>query len=315
MSRPQLITRDLAIVATLVVGIAACTSAKEVRTARQSAYDADFAIVFSQALEATRGLYPNLDEDPTSGVIKTAWHQVQFSTGADDPRNAQAGDPVGAGGPSQPGGTLTTSPSRAYKRLFIRFDVAVVGGRPWRVRVTGKAAEWEPGNAQPSELRGAATPPWLAGRRDALTVAIYRRLRKYAVQIEEEAPAVAKEEGPPIDRKQFGNIPKGAVDTATAIIRAIEGRDMGALRALLADDVVWSFGADGNADTAMAMWQADPETLAALARVLRAGCRKEADGSVECPPEATEQPGYLGWRASLELRGPAWKLTAFVQGD
>ena len=49
------------------------------------------------------------------------------------------------------------------------------------------------------------------------------------------------------------------------------------------------------------MWQADPETLDALVTVLRAGCRT-ADAVVTCPPEATESPGYLGWRATLEER-------------
>src|SRR5688500_18981805 len=70
------------------------------------------------------------------------------------------------------------------RRMFIRFDVTVTGGRPWRVRVTGKASEWEPGNAIPSELRGAATPHWLPGRRDSLMVAIYKRLAQYAVKLE-----------------------------------------------------------------------------------------------------------------------------------
>jgi len=317
MSRSHPITRDLAIVAALVVAISACTTAKEIRTASQSAYDADFAIVYSEALAATRELYPNLDEDPTTGVIKTAWHQVQFSTAAEDPRSAQAGDPIQPGAGGGGGGAFTTPASKAYKRYFIRFDVSITGGRPWRVRVSGRAAEWEPGNAQPSELRGAAKPHWLGGRRDALTVAIYRRLRKFAVRIEEEKEEVVEEEGPPVDTAAFADIPQPAIDLATALIKAIERRDMAALRAGVADDVVWSFGAAGDADTAMAMWQADPETLAALAKALRAGCRKDAEapGVISCPPAATEEPGYLGWRATLEERAGAWKLTAFVQGD
>ena len=62
-------------------------------------------------------------------------------------------DPSAVGGAGGTGG-FTTPAGGAYKRLFIRFDIAVTGGRPWRVRVEGKASEWDPGNAQPTELRG-----------------------------------------------------------------------------------------------------------------------------------------------------------------
>ena len=58
----------------------------------------------------------------------------------------------------------------------------MVGGKPWRVRVTGEASEWELG-AVPVTLRGADEPHWLQGRTDALRVAIYRRLKAYAVPL------------------------------------------------------------------------------------------------------------------------------------
>lgn len=290
-----------------------CTTKKEINAAKTSAYDTDFAIVFSEALSAVRELYPNLDEDPAAGTIRTAWHQVQFSTGADqDPRSQQiTNQATGVGA----GGAFTTPASQTYKRLFIRFDVHVSGGRPWRVRVRGRASEWDPGNAQPTELRGAATPHWLPGRRDALMVAIYRRLKQYAVTIEEEPEVVAEDEGPAVDPASFGDIPADAATAATEIVKAVERRDLGALRARLAADVQWAIGAPGDAATAVAMWQADPEVFAALAKALRAGCRKASDTAVQCPPEATEQPGYLGWRATLEQRGDAWLLTSFVRGD
>lgn len=306
MNRSQRITLALVVAVAAALG---CTSKKEIRAAKSSAYDADFAIVFSEALAAVRELYPELEDDAAKGAIRTAWHQVQFSTGQDDPRSIQQRDRQTANA-----GVFSGGPQ--FKRVFIRFDVTVTGGRPWRVRVSGKASEWEPGNAQPTELRGAAAPSWLAGRRDALIVAIHRRLKKYAVTVEEEPEPVAEDETPAVDPTTFGTIPDGAVATATAIVKAVESRNLPALREKLADDVVWSFGAAGDADTALAMWQADPEAMAALARVLRAGCRADEAGKlVTCPPEATESPGYLGWRATLEPRGEAWLLTAFVQGD
>lgn len=313
MKRPDRITRCLAVLALLAA--AACSNKKEVRAAKASVYDADFAIVYSEVVAAVRELYPHgLTEDPSSGVIKTQWHQVQYSTGADDSSATQPFDPNAR--PGSGTNALTGPAAGAYKRLFIRFDVTVTGGRPWRVRVVGKASEWDPGNAQPTELRGAATPHWLPGRRDGLYVAIYRRLKKYAIRLEEEHPEepVATEA---VDPSQFGDIPAGAAKAAVALVEAIEARDMKTLRAAVADDVVWSLGAAGDADTALAMWQADPAALESLSMILYAGCRKDAvdPNIVTCPPAVTEEPGYLGWRATLELDGDRWRLTAFVQGD
>jgi hypothetical protein len=300
------IMRALAVLSLL----AACTGKKEIRAAKSSAYDADFAIVYSQTLDAVRDLYPSLDDNPATGTIHTAWHQVQFSNNADDPRQVQRQNQIG-GDPNamRPGGSI-------YKRHFIRFDVAVTGGRPWRVRVVARASEWEPGNALPTELRGAATPAWLPGRRDALIVSIYRRLRQYAIPVQEPKVAVVEDDTPAVDRAVFGEVPAAAAEAAAAIVTAVETRDAKALRAQLAADVVYSLGAAGDADTAMVLWQADAEALSTLGKVLRAGCRHDgATGAVTCPPDATETPGYVGWRAVLEERGGAWKLTAFVRGD
>jgi hypothetical protein len=295
----------ITLIAAFVLG--ACTTNKaDLRTAKTSAYDTDFAIVYSEALAAVRDLYPeNLQDDPARGMISTVWHQVQFSSTQDDTRSEDRA--MGAGS----GNTLVGNQPRAGKHTFIRFDVVVTGGRPWRVRVTGKASEWEAGNAEPTILKGPARPQWLGPRIDALTVAIYRRLKPYAVPIVTEE--VVEEEAPTIDKAIFGDIPAGAADVAAAIVLAIDTRTPAQIRSVLADDVIWSLGADGDADTAMAMWQADPDTLATLKKVLTAGCR--GTDVVTCPPDATETPGYVGWRVTLEQRSGAWKLTSFVTGD
>jgi hypothetical protein len=308
--RPHpIIVVAVTLVAALLGG---CPSTQEIRLAKSSAYDADFAIVYSETVAAVRELYPNLDDDPSTGVIRTAWHQVQYSGGNEDTRT---GDPRATGqNPGTGGGAFTSPASALNTKVFIRFDVVVAGGRPWRIRVVARASEWDAGNAEPTELKGAATPHWVPGRRDALIVAIYRRLKEYAIHIEEEEAEIESPVAPEVDPATFGDIPDGARKTATAIVQAVEIRDLGALRAQVARDVVWSFGAEGDVDTALVMWQADPATLDALAKVLRAGCRA-GDAVVTCPPEATESPGYLGWRATLEERDGAWKLTAFVQGD
>ena len=296
-----------------VLALGGCPSSQEIRVAKTSAYDADFAIVYSETLEAVRTLYPNLEDNPSTGVIRTAWHQVQYASSNDD--NPGGADPRNMGTtPGSAGGGFTAPASSLNTKLFIRFDVVVAGGRPWRVRVAAKAQEWDAGNAEPTELKGAATPHWLGGRRDALIVAIYKRLKQYAVHIEEEEAPVEEAVAPDVDQDALGPIPVPARKVATAIVQAVETRDIATLRKHLADDVVWSLGAEGDAEMALVMWQADTETLDTLAATLRAGCR-EADGVVTCPPAATEDTDYTGWRVTLEERDGGWKLTAFVQGD
>jgi len=304
----------LAVVAALVALAAGCVSNKDVREAEQSVYDADFATVFNETVTAVRELYPTLDDDPRNGIIKTAWHQVRFSNDSDDPKTVRARDrAAGLDSPTATQSALGGQQSLAMTRTFIRFDVTVMGGRPWRIRVIGKAAEWEPGNAVPSEMRGASKPAWLEGRTDALVVAIHDRLKAYARKAPKQAAPVAVAE--PENLAPFGPIPEAAARTLAAVRRALNDRDNRALRQQLADDVVWSLGAEPGADTAITMWQADPDTLTQMRAALAAGCRPDGATRVACPPAATEQPGYVGWRLLLEKRGAAWKVTAFVQGD
>src|SRR5438874_9132306 len=69
------------------VALLGCGNKKEVESAKRSVYDTDFAIVYNAALDATRELYPNIDDHPGSGAIRTAWHQVQYATNNDDMAN------------------------------------------------------------------------------------------------------------------------------------------------------------------------------------------------------------------------------------
>lgn len=295
--------------------LAGCPNRAEIQTARSSGYMVDFSKVYSQTLAAVVDLYPTLTEDASAGVIRTAWHLVPINTqGGDeatrsslqtqDLRNAGAG----ASG-------LGTSPATGRKAYFIRFDVYVVGGKPWRVRVDGFVSEWEAG-AVPVPLKGAAIPSWLKGRTDSLYVAIYQRLKRFAVPLE-DAVALAPEPDEPLeDLAGFGPIPKDAAEIVRAVKRAAAKRDFTRLRTLLADDVAWSLGAAPGVDGAISMWQADGTQLEALVRVLEGGCRfDEADQQVTCPPAYSETPGYLGHRAGFAKRGAAWRLVFFVSGD
>ena len=157
------------------------------------------AIVYSAALDVTRDLYPQLNDAPGPGKISTAWHQVQYGNNQDDLSNQRT---IAAGQGVQPGlgqgARMAGVPTRlAYKRYFIRFDIHVMGGRPWRVKVVGHASEWDPGAAMPSELKGAQRPPWLDGRIDALYVAIYKRIKQFAVPMKEEVVEPSPEDAIP----------------------------------------------------------------------------------------------------------------------
>jgi hypothetical protein len=311
---------DRIIFCALTVALGACgSSKKDIAAAKQSLYDTDFAVVYQAALEATREHYPNLDDNPGPGRIQTSWHQVQSSncsgpgSSCDDAASATSistngRSPMGTLGQTSPTGTPTRL---AYKRYFIRFDVSVVGGRPWRVKVVGHASEWEPGAAMPVEMHGANRPAWLEPRTDALRVSIYKRIQKFAIPMKEDEGKPGDEDLPKTDPSTFKDIPAGAAKRLAQLKDALGHRDYAALRNQLADDVVWSLGGGAGADGAMAMWQADPAQLDAMAAVL-ATCAADGDKKVACPGG---QAPAGAWQLTVELRGDSWKITSFVKNE
>lgn len=283
-------------------------SSSEIRAARTSGYKTDFAIVYSETLQAVRALYPHLTENATTGVIKTAWHPLHVAAGDSNTRSTQQSEQSIA--PTAPLGR---------KHYFIRFTVHVVGGEPWRVRVTGQASEWEAGEV-PVELRKGDEPHWLKGRTEALQVAIHRRLEKYAVKLEDTDQAKPDEPesaAPDIDLAALGDLPPEAAHVVAATLQAARARDFRALRATMHPELTWSLGAPPSADQAVAMWQADSTILAHLIAAIEAGCRADEDRArVTCPREYTEKAGYLGWRVGFAPdAGGQWKMTFFVSGD
>jgi hypothetical protein len=291
-----------------------CISKKEIEQAKASSYDADFAVVFGAVAEATRENYPNLTETPNKGVISTSWHRVHLSGDASDTSASASSRAPAATNPNQ---NNTFTGDSSFKRFFIRFDIAVAGGRPWRIRLVARAAEWDPGSAVPTELRGAQRPPWLDGRSDALLVAIYRRLTKFAVERPEVvgaelASAADADTGPRSDPKSFSGIPPAAAQELAGLRDEILRRDWSRLRLRFVSDVVWSLSADPGLDVAMALWQADPSALDEMQKALDKGCAPLGK-DVICPKEAVT-PGFAGYRLTLAQRGEAWKVVSFLTG-
>lgn len=288
---------------------AGCPASKrDVATAKTSVYDAEFAVVYNAALTATRESYPELDDAPRRGLIRTRWHPV--ANNQDDLSNTRA-LAQSQGLPAASSTGAAGMPTRlAYKRFYIQFDVSILGGRPWRIKVVGRAQEWEPGAAQPNELHGVARPSWLEGRTDALIFSIYKRLKGYAVPAKEEAVDPVNEVKR-ADPTAFKDVPPEAAKRLAALKDALAARDYQAIRPQLADDVVWSLGGGTGADAAMATWQADPEALDAMGKALAAGCAGDAR-KVSCPP-GTPAPG--AYQLIVEPRGDAWRVTLFARAD
>jgi hypothetical protein len=303
-----------------VVAALACAcggSKKEARTAKRSLYDAEFAIVFSAALEATRELYPNLNDNPGPGKIATAWHQVLFAGNSDDSdmmnRQSLAPGTMGNPGMGSPSGGAGMPTRLATKRYYIRFDVSVIGGRPWKVKVNGHASEWDPGAAMPVEMHGANRPPWLDPRIDQLNVAIYKRIKQYAKQMpDDEEAKPSEDELPKTDPATFTGVPAPAAKRLAEVKDTLAKRDYAALRPLLADDIAWSLGGGSGADAAMAMWQADPAAFDAMSAAIAAGCGSDGAARVRCP---AGQPVAGQFQLVLEPRDKAWQVTSFVKAE
>jgi hypothetical protein len=84
------------------------------------------------------------------------------------------------------------------------------------------------------------------------------------------------------------------------------------LRSMMAQEFVWSFGGDADADQALEEWRRRPQHLEQLAKLLAGKCAPSADGQrLSCPPD----PQGTGLRAGFELTQGRWLLSYFVAGD
>jgi hypothetical protein len=299
--------------AAIIWATGCATHKTEVETAKKSLYDAEFTVVYTAALEATRESYPNIQDAPGRGAIKTGYHQVSSANNQEDmtnPRGLANAPGINPGMAGAPGTASSGMPTRlAFKRFYIQFDISVVGGRPWRLKVVGHAYEWEPGAALPTELHGTSRPAWLESRTDALVYAIYDRIKKYAVPMPENTATA--DEVKHADPAAFGAVPPDAGKELAAIKDVLDARDYAGLRPHLADDVVWSLGGGSGPDGAMALWQADPEPLDAMAKALAAGCGGDAK-KVTCPAAA---PAAGSFQLRLEPRGASWRIASFVKTE
>lgn len=160
------------------LGLLACGADARIGRARHASYDTDLPRVFDAVIAAT-AKYPRVTGSEDQRVIKTAW--IQIPTGEAGGRQPIVAATRGAGGDLRP---ARSSPTR----FFARFDIGIVGPRPYRIEIRGEASEWGPGAARPTRLQGDAEPGWLGIRRDALMVSIHKKLEAHEVTTTIPAP-------------------------------------------------------------------------------------------------------------------------------
>ncbi|HKE18164.1 MAG TPA: hypothetical protein VKB80_24975 [Kofleriaceae bacterium] len=289
---------------------AACGGASEqdVRDAQTSGYRGDFAVIYGETLIAVRELYPSISEDARTGDIRTAWHPVHVQQSLDD--DSSQGATVNPANQSQ-----FNSQTTMHKQYFVRFQIHVVGGRPWRVRVHGEASSWVAGD-QPQTLRGSEVPQWLEGRVESLQVAIHKRLKRFAVGLKYAPAAAEAPKAAPVDVAKYGAVPPGAAAVIAAVAQAAAAHDVRKLRTFMADQFTYSSGDEPSADTAIVVWQADPSILGELTRALDAGCAQaQATGEVVCPAAFASDSGQTGYRAGFRQAKGSWRMVSFTQGE
>ena len=91
--------------------------------------------------------------------------------------------------------------------------------------------------------------------------------------------------------------------------QAATRRDTAALRATMADNFVYSAGAEGSADTVVMLWAADTTKMRDLARAIDAGCGRDGDGAL-CPiaGEGTAPTA----RARFAKVDGVWKIVSYL---
>jgi hypothetical protein len=309
------LARGLA-VAALAALLACGATADEVRTAHEARYNVDFAKLWNVISEETHRRYVGIHiDDPSHGILETDFRVVQSleqDVGATS--NAQATGQTSSSSMSyNPAASSTTNPQRpmnSYTSDVAIFRMTVlVQGPPWKVVVDGVAAKYDPSSPVPVPYHHGSIdePPWVAQRIDNLTIAIYDRLKQYAVKdvkVEKAERAT--------DVSAWQNLSDRALTEIIGKVRkAATDRDMTGLRSFMVADFRFAEGADTSADTAIAIWSADPTSMRQLARTLDAGCAPDAkkQGDVVCPSKATDEAVTVRFRQV----GATWKLVEFLR--
>jgi hypothetical protein len=292
-------------------GIGCGATIEEVRVAHEARYDTDFAKVWNVVSQEMHKRYVGIHiDDAAHGVMETDFRVVESlnqDVGATSNRQATGGTAQVLN--NQGSGTKAQAYNSYSGDVAIFRMTVLVQGPPWRVVVDGVAAKYDPGSPVPVPYHHGSIdePPWVQQRINNLTLAIYDRLREYAIK-----ESVKVEKAHAADVSAWQNLSDRALtETIASVRKAAIDRDMTSLRSYMIADFRFAEGADSSADTAIAIWSADPTAMRQLARALDAGCAPDAGSKtdVTCPLKETRDAGAVRFRQV----GAAWKLVEFVR--
>jgi hypothetical protein len=113
-----------------------------------------------EVITAIHHFYPRLALNNGEDEVHTAW------TAVDLPKTDTE---VGV-----PGGTKKVM-------WFIRFQVKLIGPRPYRIRVNGQVALWDDASATPKSVSEDRRPEWFPDKVAQVRALIHGRLEQYLV--------------------------------------------------------------------------------------------------------------------------------------
>jgi hypothetical protein len=290
----------------LATAAAACGhSQATVRDARNTTYDCDFATVWNAVTEEMHERFPDIPvEDPVKGVIASNYIRIQLQ---DDAQKDYGSQTAGRLNPGQT--SYGNTPFYAFRMSAEVRGIMQKKGPPYRISVDGEVAEYKPGMAQlvPIKHGQADEPAWVQNRIDSAVMDIHNRLKKFAVKREIPKSAIASKTH---DTTPWADLPD---PKAALLIDQVHGaalaRDAHALRPTMLDDFRWGLGGEGSADTAVALWAADPSKMKELARALEDGCfHEENTKEVVCPKPGSKATAMARFRKV----GDSWKFAVFI---
>jgi hypothetical protein len=158
------------VAASVILG--ACAPSAQVKQARSATYSASYDQVWAAAIAALRDEYPIAKVvDKDARRIVTCWRPIDH----DEP-------------------LASTQSAGSGWRLF-RVIVEISPQAPYRVGVSGRAAEFRAPVVHPYAEGDLATPGWKEPRTDRLIVSLYEQLKTSATITTDETPAPADADG------------------------------------------------------------------------------------------------------------------------
>jgi len=143
--------------------VAACGGATPHASLR---YDALLDAVLSASTEVAKQNAKQVEIDREHAIVQTAWQVVGAAH--------EPADPYDFSGIAKIDGAGMT-------KYFARYEIRVIGPRPWQVVVVAHASKWRDGDVKPTELPDDNPPTWLIERRDRIVKDIDSRLRTSAI--------------------------------------------------------------------------------------------------------------------------------------